>query len=199
MNSTTMRRRAVALLLAGAALAVPAACSDDGDGADASGTDTTETTAPDTSDDAAEPSVVEVRMVDYGYEGLPDEVPAGTRLTVVNESEVELHEVVAVRLPDDEERPVDELMQLPEAELMALMDGEPDTVLLAAPHGDMIPAVGDGTLSEPGRYLIACFIPTGADPDEYLAAAAESEGGPPQVEGGPPHFVQGMFAELRVT
>jgi hypothetical protein len=59
--------------------------------------------------------------------------------------------------------------------------------------------VGDGTLVEPGRYAIACFIPTGADPAEYLEAAAQTEEGPPQgVAGGPPHFVQGMVAELVV-
>jgi hypothetical protein len=57
---------------------------------------------------------------------------------------------------------------------------------------------GTGTLSEAGRYALICVIPTGADPDEYLAAAAASEGGPPDVEGGPPHIVQGMFAELTV-
>lgn len=83
---------------------------------------------------------------------------------------------------------------------MALLDGgEPEAVLLARPGSDeTIPAVGDGTLTEPGRYVIACFIPQGADPDEYLNAAAESEGGPPDVAGGPPHFVLGMQAELRV-
>jgi hypothetical protein len=62
----------------------------------------------------------------------------------------------------------------------------------------MIPAVGDGTLSEPGRYLILCSIPTGADPDEYLKAAAESQGGPPEVPGGPPHLVNGMYGEIVV-
>lgn len=202
MHTTPIQRRAAALLLTGAVLVVPAACGGDDDDA-APATDTTETTAAPASseptEDAPEPETVEVTMVDYGYEGLPEEVPAGTKLTVVNKSDVELHEVVAVRLPDGEERPVEELMKLPEAELMALIEGEPDAVLLAPPHGDMIPAVGDGTLAKPGRYLLACFIPTGADPAEYLAAAGESEGGPPQVEGGAPHFVHGMFAELRVV
>ena len=61
-----------------------------------------------------------------------------------------------------------------------------------------IAAVGDGTLAEPGRYVVLCLIPTGADPAEYLAAAATSDG-PPQVDGGPPHIAHGMFAELVVT
>jgi len=119
---------------------------------------------------------------------------------VRNDSEAEMHELVAVLLPDDEERSVSELLSLPEEEIGALLGGgEPAAVLLATPGSDeTIPAVGDGTLTEPGRYLIACFIPQGADPDEFMAAAAESEGGPPEVEGGPPHFVLGMQAELRV-
>lgn len=69
--------------------------------------------------------------------------------------------------------------------------------MVIAPPGDSGFAVeGTGVLSEPGRYAVICAIPTGADPDEYLAAAAESEGGPPQVAGGPPHLAMGMFAEV---
>jgi hypothetical protein len=143
------------------------------------------------------PGTVEVRLVDYGFEGLPDEVAPGTRLTVINEADAELHELVAFRLPDDEERSVHDLAMLPPEELGAII-GEPVAVLLAEPGGEMIPAVGDGTLAEPGRYAIMCFIPTGADPAEYLAAAADSDG-PPDVAGGPPHFVHGMLAELTVT
>jgi hypothetical protein len=73
-------------------------------------------------------------------------------------------------------------------------------VLLQPPGSDeQIVAVGDGTLTEPGRYVLMCFIPTGADPDEYLAAAAASDGeAPTGVAGGPPHVVNGMYAELQV-
>jgi len=147
-------------------------------------------------DRGAADGVLEVGMVDYAFAGLPESVPAGTRLTVTNISEAELHEVVAFRLADDEERSVAELAGLPPDELLAAL-GEPHTVLLAAPGGPTIPAVGDGILAEPGRYALFCFIPTGADIDEYLTAAATSDG-PPQVDGGPPHFVHGMHAELTV-
>lgn len=140
---------------------------------------------------------LEVVMRDFAFENLPQSVPEGTRLTVVNEAERELHEVVAFRLPDGEDRTVAELAQLSPPDLVAAL-GEPATVLLAEPSGPVIPAVGDGTLSEPGRYALMCFIPTGVDPGEYLAAAAETEQGPPQVDGGPPHFVHGMYAELLV-
>jgi hypothetical protein len=76
-------------------------------------------------------------------------------------------------------------------------DGEPAMVILAPPGGgDTIPAVGDGTITEPGRYAIICSIPQGADPDAYLNAPPSD--GPPQVDGGPPHFTLGMYAELEV-
>ena len=42
-----------------------------------------------------------------------------------------------------------------------------------------------------------CFIPIGADVDEYLTKAQTSDG-PPQVEGGPPHFTAGMVGEMVV-
>lgn len=146
---------------------------------------------------ASSPEMIEVEMVDFGYVGLPASVPAGTQLTVSNRADEELHELVAFALPDDEERSVEELTELGPGELVAAL-GEPVTVLLAEPGGQAIPAVGDGTLSAPGRYAIMCFIPTGVEPKVYLEAAAATEEGPPQVQGGPPHFVNGMFRELVV-
>lgn len=140
--------------------------------------------------------VVEVVLEDYRFRDLPDRVPAGTRLTVRNESAHELHELVAFRIPDDEPRGVALLAGLPPDELLEAL-GPPVAVLLSPPGSDeVVPAVGDGTLAEPGRYGIFCFIPTGADPDEYLAAPTED--GPPQVDGGPPHALRGMVAELVV-
>lgn len=102
----------------------------------------------------------------------------------------------AVRLPDGDERPITEIVPDGLGELMA--GGPPAMVLVAPPGAPQIAAVGDGTLSSPGRYVLFCSIPTGADPEEFLAAAAESDG-PPDVEGGPPHFVHGMVADVTVT
>lgn len=149
---------------------------------------------------AAEPGTVEVRAVDFAFEDLPDRVVAGSTLTLVNDAPTELHELVAVRLPDDEQRTAEELVHLPPEELgPTLFAAEPALVVLTPPGGDPIVAVGDGTLTEPGRYLVLCVIPTGVDPDEYLAAAAETAEGPPQIEGaGPPHITHGMYAELVV-
>jgi hypothetical protein len=147
---------------------------------------------------AAGDDAVVVGLVDYEFVDLPASVPAGTRLTVENRSEAELHELVALRLPDDEERSVEELLALPEEEQDAVLGtAEPAMVLLAPPgSSEVIPAVGDGTLTEPGRYLVACAIPTGADPEAYLDAPPSD--GPPAVDGGPPHFMNGMFGEIVV-
>ena len=186
-------RRLSALLLAAITAMTLGACGDDaGDGDEADATTTTE---------AAASGEVEVTAVDYGYQGLPDSVEAGTKFTLANSSTAELHEFVAFRIPDEEKRPVSELVALPEEELGAIFQGEPATVLVTPPGGEMIPAVGDGTISEAGRYAVACFIPTGADPQEYMQRMQESQGGPPQgsESDGPPHVTKGMFAEVAVT
>ncbi|WP_370327902.1 hypothetical protein [Euzebya sp.] len=153
--------------------------------------------AADTTGDDEGTDVIEVGLVDFAFAGLPGEVAPGTRLTVTNDAEAELHELVAFRLADDEERPATELAELAPDELLSTL-GEPTAVLLAPPGGEQIAAVGDGTLAEEGRYAIFCFIPTGVDPQTYLEASAESEGGPPDVGGGPPHFTQGMLGEITV-
>jgi hypothetical protein len=183
------RRRLALAGLSLVAVAALAACGDDTDD------DAAEPAVTTTVADA--PSTVTVRLVDYGFEDVPTSVPAGTKLEIINESDKELHELVAFRLADDEQRPLSELLALPEAEAMSIL-GEPATVLLQAPGGGTIPAVGDGTLAEPGRYVLMCAIPTGADPAAYLEAAAASQGGPPEVAGGPPHFLHGMVTELTV-
>ncbi len=184
IQSTSIGRSLATIALLG----IVAACGDDDDAAE----------APTTTAASDEPAVVEVTAVDYGYEDLPSTIEAGTQLSLTNASANEIHELVAFRLADDETRSIDELVALPPEELLGLVGPEPAMVLLAPPGGEQIAAVGDGTVSEPGRYGVICVIPTGADPVEYLEAAAESEGGPPQVDGGPPHITQGMFAEFVV-
>ncbi len=194
-----VRRLAAAPLAALVALVPLAGCSSDDD-ASAEPTTTKAPASTTTHADHAEPAEYEVTLSDYSFTGLPDEVAAGSKLTVVNTATTELHELVAIRLPDDEERSVEDILALPQDEVGAILGGTmPATVLLAPPGGEQIPAVGDGTLSEPGRYAIICSIPTGASPEEYMAAAAASNGAPPQVAGGRPHMVHGMFAELTVS
>lgn len=145
----------------------------------------------------AEPTTIEVTGSDYAFAGLPDSIAVGTEVTFSNSSGVEAHEMVAIRLPDDEDRSVEELVQTPGA-LEALFS-EVKMVLVAGPGESGVAVEGEAVFAAAGRYAIICVIPTGADPVEYLTAAAASEGGPPQVAGGPPHLVNGMFTELTVT
>lgn len=196
-DGSRLRRRGTHLVavLAAGLLLVSTGCGED--------TAASPDAAPSTTATSGDPAKatahdhVEVTAVDFSFEDLPSTVKAGTRLSLRNGAQRELHELVAFRLPDSEARPVADLVQLPESELAPML-GAPTTVLLAAPGQDQIPAVGDGTLTEPGRYLVMCSIPTGVEPAAYLKAAAAANGKKPDVNGGPPHFTSDMFAELTV-
>lgn len=148
--------------------------------------------------DTARPATVEVTAVDYGYRGIPDTLDAGVKLEVHNDSDREVHELVAIRLADDEERTADELFALPPDQLEALFTSRPATVVVAPPGEDGFSALGDGTVDEPGRYILVCFVPTGAEPGAYLDALEATPGQPPRVEGGRPHFTAGMYHEVTV-
>lgn len=180
-------------------LMVAAACADD-EAATTSPPAAGETTsAEDTPGEEAASGTVAITAVNYAFEGVPATVAAGSLLTLTNAADDEVHELVAVRIPDDEQRPATELMALPEAEMESILPPGPPALVLVAPPGEGgSPALGDGTLAAPGRYALVCFIPTGADPEEFLAAAQAGGDGPPQVEGGPPHFTLGMVAEVTV-
>ncbi|MAT04414.1 MAG: hypothetical protein CL424_05150 [Acidimicrobiaceae bacterium] len=194
------RSRTISVLALACLATLATACGDDAEGADPVDDPpvetTVETTAPDDDHDQHDTTVM-IDGVDYGFDNVPATVPAGTRLGFRNTSSVELHELVAFRL--DTDQPLDEVLALPPAELEAAL-GAPVTVLLQPPGApEAIQAVGDGTLTEPGRYVMMCFIPIGADPDEYLAAVEAAGGGKPEgVAGGPPHFTAGMVAEFVV-
>lgn len=138
----------------------------------------------------------EVTAVDYGYEGVPAVIEAGTRLSLVNASDAELHELIAVRLPDDETRSVEELLELPEEELEPFFSEDVD-VIVALPGDTDAPGIvnGDGVLDEPGRYAFICFIPVGADPQALMDSLQSGE--EPEADG-PPHFTRGMYAEVTV-
>ena len=193
-----MRRTRTALLgtiaLAAGVALIAAGCTDDESADDAPPSDEGTTTlveAEPAVDEVDDDGVVRVRMDDYEFLDLPDEVPAGTRFEVENLSTEELHEVVAVRLPEEETRSVEELMSLPLEELGPLMAaGPPDAVLIAGPESDEMVAPYGDTLDEPGRYLLGCFIPVGAPMDHQ---------GPPTPDMAPFHYELGMWAELQVT
>jgi len=178
-----------------AAVLLAAGCGDDDDGDDAVATTTT-TAAAETAGES-----VDVVAVDYSFQGLPANAAAGSVFTLHNDADGEVHELIAWLLPAGEERSAEELLALPEDEIGALLAGPPALGLVALPGEDGEVVSGDGTLAEPGRYLVFCAIPLGAAVADVQAAIAEAQqtgGPPPEIPGGPPHFTQGMFAEVEV-
>lgn len=194
-RTRSIRRRLLGAVLAVVALTASAACGDDDDTDDASA-ETSTTESP--SDGDAGGDTVLVTGVDYAYEGLPATASVGTELTFTNASATEVHEMVLLKVADGETRPLPELLQLPEDEQSAVTEFRGVTV--AFPGEDAGFTDGSMTLTEPGRYVVICVIPTGADPQAYREAVADPNAeGPPDVDGGPPHVVQGMAGEIEVN
>lgn len=180
---------AVALALSGAA------CSDDSDAAD----DAAEQADAATTSTAPPAAVNTVAAVDYAFERLPGLLAVGDKVTLVNQSAVELHQLAAFRLPDGETRTASTILQLSPGEQARILAAGPTMLLLAPPSGQpQIAALGDGAFATPGRYVVLCNIPLGADPAAYLEAA-RATGTPPAVPGGAPHFTRGMFGEVNVA
>jgi hypothetical protein len=125
--------------------------------------------------DACEFETVDVAGVDYGYEGVPSTIPAGTvAFRFANESDTEEHEMAILKKADGVQLSWEELVELPEEE--AMTKAEFLGAAFAPPGGD------SGTFAElsPGEYAMICFIPVGGSED------------------GPPHFTQGMLQEFTV-
>lgn len=156
---------------------------------------------------------VDIAAVNYAFQDLPDEIDSGqVALRMDNQGE-EVHEAVVLRIDDETDLSVEELLELPEEEGEELAEFK--GVAFAAP-GDQGYAVMD---LEPGRYAFVCFIPVGTETldqlfeafaaEEEEAEGAEGEGeqgedagqegeAGEEQEGPPPHFTQGMFAEVTV-
>ncbi len=121
---------------------------------------------------------LDVAGIDYGFEGLPEEIDAGrVAIRFTNETEHdEPHELVLFRRLPGTDEPVEDLLALPEEEAMAkvAMAG----VVFADAPGTEATSMLD---LEAGEYVAVCFIPTGGGED------------------GPPHFMSGMVAELTVS
>lgn len=192
-------RTAVLALTLAVAVGAAACSSDDGD---AEPETTVSAHAPaDTADDG---SAIEVVGVDYAFEDAPTQATSGTSFTFSNDSTVEAHEMIVMRIDEEETRPLQELLELPPEEVEQVstfvgmqfaLPGE-DGVDPESPKEPAPPV----TLSEPGRYVFLCFIPEGADPDVYREVLeADGASGPPEAEGGPPHAALGMVHELTIT
>jgi len=127
-------------------------------------------------------TALEVTAVDYGFQGLDAVTEPGEYALSLTNGGKELHEIVIVRLNDDETRSVQELLQAQE---------DPSTFSTDIAFGFACPGATSepiaANMTEPGRYVAVCFIPVGATPETP----------PSEFETlGPPHAVQGMVAEV---
>jgi hypothetical protein len=119
-------------------------------------------------------NTLDVRAVEYAYEGLPDDLDAGPAVFKLENEGVEEHEIVMFRRNDGVTASLDEILEMPEDQLMqnvtfaGVAFGAPGTTAYTA------------TDLSPGTYFFLCFIPVGgAD--------------------GPPHFMEGMQQTVTVS
>ncbi len=189
---------AAVVLIPGLALT---ACGDDDDDDDATPVTGTIPAAASIDADAPADNVVTVVATNYKFTDLPTSVPKGTKFELRNDSTDEVHEMIVIRIPDDEDRTVGQIAALTEAEQNAIFgDTEPATVIVALP-GEVGQAVeGDGTVADEGRYAVVCFIPKGAPVDVIREAfeSASEPTGPPDMGTGAPHIALGMYGEVTV-
>jgi hypothetical protein len=134
---------------------------------------------------------------DYSFEGVPEVAASGAEFTFTNNSEVEVHEMVLVKVADLETRTIEELLELSEEESETLVEFQGHLMALPGEEGSNPEGSGSSIMvAEPGRYAIVCFIPQGADPE--VVAEAMAGGGEGHIGDGTPHALLGMVAEFQV-
>jgi hypothetical protein len=171
-----------------------AACGDDDATTDTTtSTSTTSTIAPAAAD-------IDVRVTNGRFSGLEGDIASGSTLRLTNDSTDEAHQLIVFLVPDEEERPVEELLALPQEEFGGLVGGLPALVVLATPGQEGVVLLGEPTMTLPGRYIYACYIPAGADPDVYQEALdSGSKEAPVFPNAGPPHHTVGELGEFTVV
>jgi hypothetical protein len=125
----------------------------------------------------------DVTATEYTFAGLPDELAAGPVSFELGNDGTELHELQLFRRNDGVTEPVDELLALPEDQVMSKVT--PVDSGTFAPPGDSDYMVVDLAA---GHYIALCFIPTGMTSEDQ-----------PPPEDAPPHATQGMVAEFTVS
>jgi hypothetical protein len=118
---------------------------------------------------------VEVSATEYSFDGVPATIPAGTVAVDLTNDGTEGHEIVLFKRADGEERPIEELLALPEEQMFSSLTFAGAAMAEPGQSGVSI------TTLDPGSYIAVCFLPTGG------------------VEGSPPHFMEGMTAEFEVA
>ena len=140
---------------------------------------------------------IAVTARDYSFESVPEVVATGAEITLTNQSEAEVHEIVLIKIADVETRTIEELLDLPDEESESLVEFQGVLIALPGEEGSSPEGAGSSiTVTEPGRYAMVCFIPQGADP-AVLAEAIES-GAETDLGDGTPHAFLGMVEEFQV-
>ena len=149
----------------------------------AEGVDPADAGLPPAEEPAEGATAVTVTAKDYEFVGA-DALSAGGTFAITLENEGnELHEMMIQKIDESETRSVEEMLQ----------SEEPPETLSEVAFGFACPGsstVFNADISEPGRYVALCFIPSGT--------TAETD--PADFEnGGPPHAMNGMVVEFEVS
>ncbi|MDH3731501.1 MAG: hypothetical protein OES13_10345 [Acidimicrobiia bacterium] len=163
----------------------------------------TTTTGPTATGAPTTPLEVVITATDYEYLGVPDVVAVGTTIKLMNASSEEFHSAFIIRLDDGDERTAEELTALSVGELAPASGADPNVTgtmqvaMFARPgESEYRTVLGGPRISTPGRYVILCLVPVGADPAEVESQV--EFGAPRQIEGVDRHDQVGEFAEFIV-
>jgi hypothetical protein len=128
---------------------------------------------------------VEVKAVEYAFEGLPETVPVGTSFRLVNGGQ-EDHELFVVRANEGTTETLEELLAMPPEQTAQKVT---DVGGVFAHVGKT--SVGTLTLDQPGRYFAVCFITQGTKGGVAPSPAADGQDGTP-------HALLGIITEFAV-
>lgn len=148
--------------------------------------------APASVDPGGSPDATRVDVVgtDYAFSDFGTELQGPVTFAFRNEG-TDLHEMVIVRKNDGVTTSFEELLALPEDEAFAQVQFVGQTMAVAGETApDML------TATDPGEYLMVCFIPQGL---KTIPSLDPNASGPPDLGDGPPHFTLGMLKEFTIA
>lgn len=169
MNRT---RRLIASGMIATLVLAGAACSDDDDDKSSDKVEQTTTTTEAAAADAPEPGdTIEVVGSDYAFEGLPDELAAGTYKVAFSNEGAEEHEIFIFANPKG--LSLEEIMALGPEEGMKQVVPAMQMPAFASP-GQAAPEAVEISLEE-GEYVAVCFIPAKGDQQPHFAHGMQHE------------------------
>lgn len=136
---------------------------------------------------APEAKVVDVTATDYAFEALETQYSPGEYgFRLLNKGQ-EFHELALVKVLDAQNRPVEELLSLPEPEQEAALEYIGGTVACPGQTSESV-----GAALKPGDYAVVCFVNVGLTPE---LPDTEQE----DLMKNPTHYSKGMLTEFVVA